>query len=96
MVATVLYMMALQEMTSCPFRCVDEINQVLERVRGREEGRGLRARGERMIATVLYMMALQEMTSCLFICVNEINQVWEREGGLGLRGWGGQGEGIEE
>ncbi len=27
-VATILYMMALQELTSCPFRCVDEINQV--------------------------------------------------------------------
>lgn len=27
-VATVLYMMALQELTNCPFRCVDEINQV--------------------------------------------------------------------
>ena len=27
-VSTVVYMMALQEMTSCPFRCVDEINQV--------------------------------------------------------------------
>ncbi|KAH8039760.1 hypothetical protein HPB51_008692 [Rhipicephalus microplus] len=29
-VATVLYMMALQELTSVPFRCVDEINQVAE------------------------------------------------------------------
>ena len=27
-VSTVLYMMALQELTRCPFRCVDEINQV--------------------------------------------------------------------
>ena len=27
-VATVLYMMALQELAVCPFRCVDEINQV--------------------------------------------------------------------
>ena len=27
-VATVLYMMALQELARCPFRCVDEINQV--------------------------------------------------------------------
>ena len=27
-VATVLYMMSLQELTKCPFRCVDEINQV--------------------------------------------------------------------
>ena len=27
-VSTVLYMMALQELTLCPFRCVDEINQV--------------------------------------------------------------------
>ena len=27
-VSTVLYMMALQELTVCPFRCVDEINQV--------------------------------------------------------------------
>lgn len=28
-VSTVLYMMALQELTKCPFRCVDEINQVM-------------------------------------------------------------------
>ena len=27
-VSTVLYMMALQELAKCPFRCVDEINQV--------------------------------------------------------------------
>lgn len=27
-VTTVLYMMALQELAKCPFRCVDEINQV--------------------------------------------------------------------
>ena len=27
-VSTVLYMMALQELTRVPFRCVDEINQV--------------------------------------------------------------------
>ena len=27
-VSTILYMMALQELTKCPFRCVDEINQV--------------------------------------------------------------------
>ena len=27
-VATVLYMMSLQELAHCPFRCVDEINQV--------------------------------------------------------------------
>lgn len=27
-VATVLYMMALQELAKSPFRCVDEINQV--------------------------------------------------------------------
>ena len=27
-VATVLYMMSLQELAKCPFRCVDEINQV--------------------------------------------------------------------
>ena len=29
-VATVLYMMALQELAKCPFRCVDEINQVID------------------------------------------------------------------
>ncbi|BFY96965.1 hypothetical protein BsWGS_00005 [Bradybaena similaris] len=29
-VATVLYMMALQELTRCPFRCVDEINQGMD------------------------------------------------------------------
>ncbi|KAK2163851.1 hypothetical protein LSH36_73g01022 [Paralvinella palmiformis] len=29
-VSTVLYMMALQELTSVPFRCVDEINQLLQ------------------------------------------------------------------
>ena len=28
-VATVLYMLALQELSSSPFRCVDEINQVI-------------------------------------------------------------------
>lgn len=28
-VTTVLYMMALQELAKCPFRCVDEINQVI-------------------------------------------------------------------
>ena len=27
-VATMMYMIALQEMTKCPFRVVDEINQV--------------------------------------------------------------------
>jgi len=27
-VATVLYMLALQELSKSPFRCVDEINQV--------------------------------------------------------------------
>jgi len=27
-VATVLYMLALQELSKAPFRCVDEINQV--------------------------------------------------------------------
>ena len=27
-VSTVLYMISLQELTRCPFRCVDEINQV--------------------------------------------------------------------
>ena len=31
-VATILFMMALQELTSCPFRCVDEINQVHARL----------------------------------------------------------------
>ncbi|CAL1540764.1 unnamed protein product [Lymnaea stagnalis] len=29
-VSTVLYMMALQELTKCPFRCVDEINQGMD------------------------------------------------------------------
>ena len=29
-VATVLYMMALQELAKCPFRCVDEINQGMD------------------------------------------------------------------
>ena len=28
-VSTVLYMISLQELTRCPFRCVDEINQVV-------------------------------------------------------------------
>jgi len=27
-VSTVLFMISLQELTCCPFRCVDEINQV--------------------------------------------------------------------
>ena len=30
-VSTMLYLMALQDITSCPFRAVDEINQVKER-----------------------------------------------------------------
>jgi len=30
-VSTVLYMISLQELTQCPFRCVDEINQVRKR-----------------------------------------------------------------
>lgn len=29
-VATVLYLLALQELAKCPFRCVDEINQVCQ------------------------------------------------------------------
>jgi len=29
-VTTVLYMMALQELAKVPFRCVDEINQVID------------------------------------------------------------------
>lgn len=32
-VATVLYMMSLQELTPCPFRCVDEINQVCDELK---------------------------------------------------------------
>ena len=29
-VSTVLYMVSLQDLTKCPFRCVDEINQVTQ------------------------------------------------------------------
>lgn len=35
-VATVLYMMALQELTKCPFRCVDEINQGMDPINERK------------------------------------------------------------
>ncbi|KAK3096507.1 hypothetical protein FSP39_000824 [Pinctada imbricata] len=35
-VSTVLYMMALQEMTKCPFRCVDEINQGMDPINERK------------------------------------------------------------
>ncbi|KAL8562706.1 hypothetical protein ACOMHN_011277 [Nucella lapillus] len=35
-VATVLYMMALQELAKCPFRCVDEINQGMDPVNERK------------------------------------------------------------
>lgn len=35
-VATVLYMMALQELARCPFRCVDEINQGMDPVNERK------------------------------------------------------------
>lgn len=35
-VSTVLYMMSLQELTSCPFRCVDEINQGMDPVNERK------------------------------------------------------------
>ncbi|XP_063435345.1 structural maintenance of chromosomes protein 5-like [Mytilus trossulus] len=35
-VSTVLYMMALQELAKCPFRCVDEINQGMDPVNERK------------------------------------------------------------
>lgn len=35
-VATVLYMMSLQELAKCPFRCVDEINQGMDPVNERK------------------------------------------------------------
>ncbi|XP_069138158.1 structural maintenance of chromosomes protein 5-like [Argopecten irradians] len=35
-VATVLYMMALQELAKCPFRCVDEINQGMDPINERK------------------------------------------------------------
>ncbi|ESP05608.1 hypothetical protein LOTGIDRAFT_102434, partial [Lottia gigantea] len=35
-VATVLYMLALQELAKCPFRCVDEINQGMDPVNERK------------------------------------------------------------
>jgi len=35
-VSTVLYMMSLQELTKCPFRCVDEINQGMDPVNERK------------------------------------------------------------
>ena len=39
-VATALYMLALQELTTVPFRCVDEINQ------------GMDARNERWVTNI--------------------------------------------
>ncbi|KAG1669174.1 Structural maintenance of chromosomes protein 5 [Nymphon striatum] len=35
-VATVLYLLALQEITRCPFRCVDEINQGMDSINERK------------------------------------------------------------
>jgi hypothetical protein len=67
-VATVMYLMALQEMTSSPFRVVDEINQVTGvcSVQCSEVNCGLCA--------VLSMCVM--MTSSPFRVVDEINQVW--------------------
>ncbi|XP_076339825.1 structural maintenance of chromosomes protein 5-like isoform X2 [Tachypleus tridentatus] len=54
-VATVLYMMALQEMTNVPFRCVDEINQ------------GMDSRNERKVFELVVKTACLEATSQYFL-----------------------------
>ncbi|XP_022244453.1 structural maintenance of chromosomes protein 5-like isoform X3 [Limulus polyphemus] len=54
-VATVLYMMALQEMTKVPFRCVDEINQ------------GMDSRNERRVFELVVQTACLEATSQYFL-----------------------------
>ncbi|XP_074651000.1 structural maintenance of chromosomes protein 5-like [Tubulanus polymorphus] len=54
-VATVLYMMALQELARCPFRCVDEINQ------------GMDAFNERRVYELVVKTACRENTSQYFL-----------------------------
>lgn len=54
-VATVLYMMALQELTKCPFRCVDEINQ------------GMDPRNERKIFQLVVQTVCKKSSSQYFL-----------------------------
>ncbi|XP_064620307.1 structural maintenance of chromosomes protein 5-like isoform X3 [Lineus longissimus] len=54
-VATVLFMMAMQELTKCPFRCVDEINQ------------GMDAINERKVYELVVQTACRENTSQYFL-----------------------------
>ncbi|XP_005089499.1 structural maintenance of chromosomes protein 5 [Aplysia californica] len=54
-VSTVLYMMALQELTLCPFRCVDEINQ------------GMDPRNERKIFQLVVQTVCKRSTSQYFL-----------------------------
>merc|ERR1712112_285297 len=54
-VATALYMLALQELTTVPFRCVDEINQ------------GMDARNERRVFELLVRTSCQESSAQYFL-----------------------------
>ncbi|CAH1798068.1 unnamed protein product [Owenia fusiformis] len=54
-VATILYMMALQEITKCPFRCVDEINQ------------GMDPANERRVFDLVVQTACKKDTSQYFL-----------------------------
>ena len=53
--ATALYMLALQELTTVPFRCVDEINQ------------GMDARNERLVFELLVRTSCHETSSQYFL-----------------------------
>ncbi|XP_023342478.1 structural maintenance of chromosomes protein 5 [Eurytemora carolleeae] len=54
-VATAIYMLALQALTTVPFRCVDEINQ------------GMDARNERLVFELLVETSCQETNSQYFL-----------------------------
>ena len=54
-VATALYMLALQELTTVPFRCVDEINQ------------GMDAKNERRVFELLVRTSCQENSAQYFL-----------------------------
>ena len=53
--ATALYMLALQELTTVPFRCVDEINQ------------GMDARNERKVFELLVRTSCHESSAQYFL-----------------------------
>ncbi|KAK7492679.1 hypothetical protein BaRGS_00016158 [Batillaria attramentaria] len=57
-VATVLYMMALQELAKCPFRCVDEINQGMDPV------------NERKVFELVLLPDLEYADNMTVLCVN--------------------------